>query len=80
MSEIKDVLELIQEKYGEKKIGESEIVREFIVKGFEQKLMELYEDFKSGECSLSYLAEQLGINTWEAYDILEKRGLRTTNL
>ncbi len=80
MSEIKDVLEVIREKYGEKKIGESEIVREFILRGFEQKLEELYEDFKSGECSLGYLAEQLGISTWEAYDILEKRKLRTTNL
>ena len=37
-------------------------------------------DFKSGECSLGYLAEQLGISAWEAYDILEKKGLRTTNL
>ncbi|MDI6886829.1 MAG: hypothetical protein QMD22_10935 [archaeon] len=80
MAEIKDVLELIQEKYGEKKVGESEIVREFIVRGFEQKLMELYEVFKRGECSLGYLAEQLEISTWEAYDLLEKKGLRTTNL
>jgi len=80
VSEIKDVLELIREKYGEKKVGESEIVREFIVRGFEQKLMELYEDFKSGECSLGYLAEQLRVSTWEAYDILRKRGLKTTNL
>ena len=29
-------------------MGESEIVREFIARGFEQKLMALYEDFKSG--------------------------------
>ncbi|HJH25181.1 MAG TPA: hypothetical protein C5S37_00055 [Methanophagales archaeon] len=80
MSEIKNVLELIREKYGEKKVGESEMVREFMVRGFEQKLMELYGDFKSGECRLGYLAEQLGISAWEAYDILEKKGLRTTNL
>jgi len=80
MSEIKDVLELIRDKYGEKKVGESEIVREFIARGFEQKIMELYSYLKSGECSLGYLAEQLGISTWEAYDLLEKKGLRTTNL
>jgi hypothetical protein len=29
MSEIRDVLGLIREKYGEKKVEESEIVREF---------------------------------------------------
>ena len=28
MSEIKNVLQLIREKYGEKKVGESEMVRE----------------------------------------------------
>jgi len=28
------------------RITESEMVREFMVRGFEQKLMELYEDFK----------------------------------
>jgi hypothetical protein len=39
-----------------------------------QKLMELYEDFTRGECSLGYLAEQLGITTWAAYDLLEKKG------
>lgn len=80
MPGIKDVLELIREKYGEKKVEELEMARELMVRGFEEKLMELYEDFKSGECSLGYLAEQLGISTWEAYDILEKKGLRTTNL
>jgi predicted HTH domain antitoxin len=80
MSGIKDVTEIIREKYGEKKVDESEMARALMVRGFEQKLMELYEDFKSGVCSLGYLAEQLGISTWEAYDILEKKGLRTTNL
>ncbi len=29
--------------------------------------------------ALTYLAEQLGISTWEAYDLQEKKGLRTTN-
>jgi len=49
-------------------------------RGFEQELMELYQQFQQGECSLGYLAEQLGINVWEAVHLLEKRGLRVTNL
>jgi hypothetical protein len=40
--------------------------------------MELYEEFTRGECSLGYLAEQLGITSWEAYELLEKKGV--TNL
>ena len=49
-------------------------------RGFEQKLMELYQQFQQGECSLGYLAEQLGISSWEAVHLLEERGLRVTNL
>lgn len=56
------------------------LVRELVQKGFEQKLMELYEEFQEGECSLGYLAEQLGITSWEAVHLLEERGLRTSNL
>lgn len=36
-------------------VWESEMVGEFMVRGFEQKLMELYEDFKSGECTWAIL-------------------------
>jgi len=51
-----------------------------LARGFEQKLMELYQEFQQGACSLGYLAEQLGVGTWELYHILEERGLKTTNL
>ena len=47
---------------------------------FENKLQELHEEFLRGECSLEYFAEQLGLNVWEATNILERRGLKTTNL
>jgi len=47
---------------------------------FEQKLMELYQQFQQAECSLGYLAEQLGISPWEAMHLLEERGLRVANL
>ena len=40
----------------------------------------LYEQFQQSECSFGYMAEQLGVTTWDLYDLLERRGLRTTNL
>lgn len=58
----------------------SPILVDLVQRGFEQKLAELYQTFQRGECSLGYLAEQLGITTWEAVHLLEARGLRTTNL
>ena len=53
---------------------------ELLARGFEEKLAELYQEWKEGECSFSYMAEQLGISTWDLYDLLTRRGLRTTNL
>ncbi len=53
-----------------------ELVRE----GFEQRLMELYQEFQRGDSSLGYLAEQLGVTSWEAVHLLEERGLHTSNL
>jgi hypothetical protein len=47
---------------------------------FEEKLEELYNQFQRGECSLGYLAEQLGITTWETVHLLEERGWHTSNL
>jgi hypothetical protein len=53
---------------------------ELLARGFEDKLTELYEQFQRSECSFGYMAEQLGITTWDLYTLLERRGLRTTNL
>jgi predicted HTH domain antitoxin len=53
---------------------------ELLARGFEEKLAELYEEWKQGECSFGYMAEQLGVSTWDLYDLLTRRGLRTTNL
>lgn len=76
-----DVLEAIGTRFIEAEITRlSPFLLELVVRGFEQKLMELYQQFQQGECSLGYLAEQLGINVWEAVHLLEERGLRVTNL
>jgi hypothetical protein len=53
---------------------------ELLARGFEDKLAELYEQFQRSESSFGYMAEQLGITTWDLYTLLERRGLRTTNL
>ena len=59
----------------------AEVVRlELLARGFEEKIVELYEEFQRGECSFGYMAEQLGVTTWDLYDLLERRNLRTANL
>lgn len=53
---------------------------ELLARGFEEKLAELYEQFQQGECNLDYMAEQFGVTTRDLYELLERRGMRTTNL
>ncbi|MBM4460117.1 MAG: hypothetical protein FJ011_20540 [Chloroflexi bacterium] len=58
----------------------SPMLVDLVRRGFEQKLTELYVLFRQGECSLGYLAEQMGTTSWEAVRLLEARGWHTTNL
>ncbi|MDQ1301385.1 MAG: hypothetical protein QG637_1306 [Chloroflexota bacterium] len=58
----------------------SPVLVDLVRRGFEQKLTELYLLFRQGECSLGYLAEQLGTTPWETVRLLEARGWHTTNL
>lgn len=48
--------------------------------GFESRLVELYDLFQRGEISFEHLAELLKINVWEAENLFEMRGLKSTNL
>ena len=75
-----EVLKIIKKKITHEEMAQSPMLLELLILGFEQKLQELYGEFQRGESSLGYLADQLDISPWEAVDLLEKRGLRTTNL
>lgn len=47
---------------------------------FETRLRELYARYRRAECSFGYLAEALGMTTWELTHLLEERGWVTHNL
>ncbi|HDN78901.1 MAG: hypothetical protein DRO11_07840 [Methanobacteriota archaeon] len=79
MAGVKTVLDTISIRLLEEaKAGNSKVLVELLKRGFEQRLLELYEEYKRGECSLGYMAEQLGVTTWELTHLLEERGLQTT--
>lgn len=44
-----------------------------------RKLEELYHKYQKGEVSLGYLAKEIGVTVRKAMELLEERGLRTTN-
>ena len=74
-----DTMSFLRERLREGKPDEA-VRLELLARGFEEKLVELYEQFQRSECSFDYVAEQLGVTTWDLYDLLERRELRTTNL
>ena len=73
------VINLLKVKYLEAQNDEKELL-ELAAIGFESRLIELYNLFQRGEIRFEHLAEILKINVWEADNLLEVRGLKSTNL
>jgi hypothetical protein len=61
-------------------ISPQQAVQELVTLGFETRLRELYARYRRAECSFGYLAEALGMTTWELTHLLEDRGWVTHNL
>ena len=61
-------------------ISPEQAVQELIALGFETRLRELYVRYRRAECSFGYLAEALGMTTWELSHLLEERGWVLHNL
>jgi predicted HTH domain antitoxin len=74
-----ELISILKEGF-EGALDDEERLLEFAAIGFERRMIELYEEFQRGEISLEYLAEQLGLNIWEAERLLDKRGLKSSNL
>ncbi len=76
---LRDTMDFLSERLKEGKLDEA-VRLELLARGLEEKFSELYEQFQRSECSFGYMAEQLGVTAWDLYALLERRGLRTTNL
>ncbi|MBC8263910.1 MAG: hypothetical protein H8E47_07275 [Anaerolineales bacterium] len=63
-----------------KQISPEMAVQELVALGFETRLRELYACYRRAECSFGYLAEALGMTTWELTHLLEERGWVSHNL
>ncbi len=53
---------------------------EWLRAGFEARLAELYQQWQALQLSTARFAELLGVSPWELTDLLQARGLKTTNL
>jgi predicted HTH domain antitoxin len=61
-------------------ISPEQAAQELIALGFEARLRELYARYRRAECSFGYLAEALGMTTWELAHLLEERRWVAHNL
>ncbi len=76
---LRDTMDFLSERLKEGRPDEA-VRLELLAWEFEEKLSGLYEQFQHSECSFGYMAEQVGITNWDLYALLERCGLRTTNL
>ena len=53
---------------------------EWLRAGFEARLAEFYQQWQALQLSTARFAELLGVSPWELTDLLQARGLKTTNL
>jgi len=67
---LQDTMDFLSACFKEGK-PDAAVRQEFLARGFEAKLAGLYEQFQRSECSFGYMAEQLGITTWDLYALLE---------
>ena len=64
----------------EEKTAEPEFFIKLVEREYQRKLRELYDEYQRGELSLGYLAKEMGLGRREVEDILEKQGLKVSNI
>ncbi len=74
------IKQLVERRSQMEDLTPDQAVQELIELGFEVRLKELYERYRRAECSFGYLAQMMGMTTWELTYLLEERGWPTHNL
>ncbi len=70
----------IKMRASEEKTAEPEFFIKLVEREYQRKLRELYDQDQRGEISLGYLAKEMGLGRREVEDILEKQGLKVSNI
>ena len=74
------VKQLVERQSRAEQISPEQAGQELIELGLEIYFKELYERYGRAECSFGYLAQAMGMTTWELTHLLEERGWPTHNL
>ena len=64
----------------EEKTAEPEFFIKLVEREYQRKLRELYDQYQRGRISLGYLAREMGLGRREVEDVLEKQGLKVSNI
>ena len=64
----------------EEKTAEPEFFTKLVEREYQRKLRELYDQYQRGGISLGYLAREMGLGRREVEDVLEKQGLKVSNI
>ena len=75
-----DLARFIRSQAVRTKRDEAQVIKDLLIFGFEQQLRQAYERFERGEVGLGGMALELNLTLRETYDLLERRGLPTSNV
>ena len=64
----------------EEQTAEPEFFIKLVEREYQRKLRELYDQYQRGGISLGYLAREMGLGRREVEDVLEKQGLKVSNI
>jgi len=64
----------------EEKRTEPEFFIKLVEKEYQNRLREFYGQYQRGEISLGYFAKEMGLGRREIEDVLEKKGLKVSNI
>jgi len=64
----------------EEQTAEPEFFIKLVEREYQRKLRELYDQYQRGGISLGYLAKEMGLGRREVEDVLEKQGLKVSNI
>jgi len=64
----------------EEQTAEPEFFIKLVEREYQRNLRALYDQYQRGEISLGYLAKEMGLGRREVEDVLEKQGLKVSNI
>jgi predicted HTH domain antitoxin len=74
------ISEYVDRQSQSRNVSRQQTIIELVNLGFQTRLREYYQRYRSGEISFGRMAEEMGVTSWELSHLLEEHGWTPHNL